>query len=318
MGGVRAVAARVEHRRRGYATRVVRASLDAMRARGEALSVLYPQVVRPYRRLGWEIAGTLLFRQVPPSVLARIAAPAVPIRRAGDVDRAAIRACYDRVARATNGFLDRPDGRWAWLFERFDEAFLFLAGNEGYVLYEHLDPPGNGPEGFRLLVRELVATTPGALRALWAMLGTTTSVVPNLFFRSGPVEPLAALLDGNEATVARERPWMLRLVDAPAAVAARGYPAHASGDVALDVADDWCPWNAGRWRLVVERGAGRLERGGAGVVRLGIGAFAALYSGWSTTDSLARTGLLDGGSEADRATLDDAFGGPTPWMLDEF
>lgn len=318
MGGLRAVAVRVEHRGRGHATRAVRASLEAMRARGEIISALYPQVVRPYRRLGWEIAGTLVFRRVVPAALREIGDAPLAVRRASEGDRPRIRACYDRVARTTNGFVARTDGRWAWLFARHDDAFTYVAGDDGYVTYRHLDPPGNGPEGFRLLVLDCVATTAEALRSLWATLAATASVVPTIAFRSGADEPLRALLGGNDVSVGHERPWMLRLVDAPSAIAARGWPADARAAVALDVDDATCPWNAGRWRLVVEDGAGRLERGGDGAVRLGVGSLASLYTGWSTTIALARTALLDGGSAADRAALDRAFAGPVPWMMDEF
>ncbi|MDT7572809.1 MAG: hypothetical protein QOE05_2983, partial [Actinomycetota bacterium] len=37
------------------------------------------------------------------------------------------------------------------------------------------------------------------------------------------------------------------LVDVPTALAGRSYAADV--DVVLDVVDDYCPWNAGRWRL---------------------------------------------------------------------
>ena len=40
--------------------------------------------------------------------------------------------------------------------------------------------------------------------------------------------------------------WV-RLVDVGAALSARGYA--ADGAVVLDVVDDFCPWNAGRWRV---------------------------------------------------------------------
>src|SRR5262249_36893578 len=113
MGGLRAVAVRVEQRGRGHATRAVRAALAAMRARGEVISTLYPQVVHPYRRLGWELAGTLFFRMVTPAALRAIAPSSIAVRRATDADRARLRACYDRVARTTNGFVDRTDGRWS-------------------------------------------------------------------------------------------------------------------------------------------------------------------------------------------------------------
>ena len=67
----------------------------------------------------------------------------------------------------------------------------------------------------------------------------------------------------------------------------------------------------------MSKGEGRLEPGGEGRVAMGLGAFASLYSGWASCAALARTGLLRGGSQADRAALDAAFGGPSPWMLDE-
>lgn len=318
MGGLRAVATRVEHRGRGAAAQAVRAALHAMRARGECLSALFPQVVRPYRRLGWEIAGTLFYRTVAPRVLSTLGESGIDVRRATADDHGRIRACYARVARETNGFLDRLPGRWEWFFERHEDAFWFVAGDEGYLLYQHLDPAPAGFEGFRINVLDLVATTPRALRALWSTVGACASVVPTAVFRSGPNDPLPALLDGLDVRVGHERPWMLRLVDAAAAIAARGWAREARAAVPLEIADPACPWNVGRHRLVVENGRARLEPGGSGAVRLGIGALSALYSGWSTTAVLARSGLLDGGSTAERAALDRVFAGPTPWMLDEF
>jgi predicted acetyltransferase len=316
MGGVRAVAVRPELRGRGYASRAVRAVLDAMRARGEVLSALYPATVRPYRRLGWEIAGTLFYRDVP----ARALPPAtrdVDVRRASSADRAVLRACYDHVARETDGFVDRPDHRWDWWLDRNATEHWYVAGDEGYVVYRHL-PIENVPDAFRILLLDFVATTPRAFRALWGLFADARSVVPSVVFRSGPSEPLAALLDDPDMVVRRERQWMLRLVDAAAAVATRGYRADAGARVALDVDDPVCPWNGGRWTLHVADGAGRLERGGDGVFRLGIGAFASLFSGWATTASLARAGLLEGGTAGDRRALDRMFAGPLPWMLDEF
>jgi hypothetical protein len=49
-----------------------------------------------------------------------------------------------------------------------------------------------------------------------------------------------------------------------------------------------------------------------------VNGFSSLYTGWATTAALERAGLLTGGSPAERAALDAAFGGATPWMLDEF
>jgi predicted acetyltransferase len=291
-----------------------------MRGRRQAVSALYPAVMRPYRNLGWEIAGTLLFREVPARSLAALATRDVPLRRATAADHDTVRARYDRLARDTGGFVDRPDGRWDWYFDRTSDDVLHLAGDDGYVLYRQLplDGPRPTPEAFRIFVLELVATTPRSLRALWGLLGDADSVVRSVVFRSGPTDPLTALLPAPDVVVLRERQWMLRLVDAAAAIAGRGYAAEVRATVALELRDPDCPWNAGRWTLRIADGRGRLEPGGTGGVALGIGALAALYSGWATTAWLDRAGLVEGGSEADRRALDRTFAGPVPWMLDEF
>src|SRR5262249_34701392 len=187
MGGVRAVMVRTELRGRGHATRVLRACLEAMRGRGEALSVLYPAVTRPYRNLGWEVAGTVVFRQVAPRALAALDPGELDVRRATAAARAAIRACSDRGARGMDGWLDRSVGRWDWFFDRFAEDHLFVAGDEGYLLYRIVDKPPAGPEGFRVLVLDLVAATSAAWRALWGMLARASSVVRMVFLRSGPI-----------------------------------------------------------------------------------------------------------------------------------
>ncbi len=52
--------------------------------------------------------------------------------------------------------------------------------------------------------------------------------------------------------------WMLRVIDAPAAIEARGFPAGVSVSVPLLVSDDTRPANSGRWRLTVSDGKGML------------------------------------------------------------
>src|SRR5262249_59792346 len=131
-----------------------------------------------------------------------------------------------------------------------------------------------------------------------AVLARAWSVVRMVCLRSGPVEPLMRAIETLDLTVTRERPWMLRLVDAPAAIAARGYADDVRVEVPLEITDAACPWNVGRHTLVVERGAGRLERGGSGAVRLGIRALASLYSGRGATPPPAPTRLRGPGGAA--------------------
>jgi hypothetical protein len=123
---------------------------------------------------------------------------------------------------------------------------------------------------------------------------------------------------------------MLRVVDAPAAIAARGFPAATSLTVPLHIADETRPANSGRWRLTVAGGAGTLDplgpdapAGAAGpaspavpAVTLGARGLAALYAGTPLV-TLRQAGLAAGGTAADDADLDAAFAA-NPFMLDAF
>jgi predicted acetyltransferase len=109
---------------------------------------------------------------------------------------------------------------------------------------------------------------------------------------------------------------MLRIVDAPAAIAGRGYPAGVSMSLALDITDAARPGNSGRWELEVSGGAGSLTRlgdapGEASAAALSVGArgLAALYAG-IPVPTLRLAGLAAGGDPAADDALSSAFTGP--------
>ena len=63
--------------------------------------------------------------------------------------------------------------------------------------------------------------------------------------RIGPADPLYWLTREPDVSLSERELWMLRLVDVPAAVAARGFPASAQLTVPLYVKDDTLGANAG-------------------------------------------------------------------------
>ncbi|MEP7026323.1 MAG: sterol carrier protein domain-containing protein, partial [Actinomycetota bacterium] len=142
-----------------------------------------------------------------------------------------------------------------------------------------------------------------------------------------------------DAGVTVKEPWMLRVIDAPAAIAGRGFPAAAELTATVVVEDAQLPVNTGTWQLTVSGGKGTLapavpglgEGGapaalglaagegapnGAGPLRLGARGFAALYAGVPVT-TLRLAGLAAGGDPVADAALGTAFGG-TAFMLDYF
>ena len=145
-----------------------------------------------------------------------------------------------------------------------------------------------------------------------------------VYARTGPASAFWWLTRERDADIAHRSRWMLRVVDAPAAIAARGFPAATSLTVPLRITDEARPANSGRWRLTVAGGAGTLDplgpAGTAGsaspAVTLGARGLAALYAGTPLV-TLRQAGLAAGGTAADDAALDAAFAA-TPYMLDAF
>ena len=228
------------------------------------------------------------------------------------------------MARGINGFLDRTEHWWEGGRRALAAFTKYVVEDEqgelvGYVTYRQLDGEHTAIGGdFQIVCKDLVWLTRDAGLALWRLLGSWANQAERIFYRAGPEEPALLLMPEQPFNPLGEVRWMSRIVDAPAAVAERGYPAGLDATASIELSDPQLPSNGGAWTLRVEKGEGRLEPGGEGAVQLGVGAFASLFTGWATTASLQRVGLLHGGSAEDRAALDAAFAGPTPWMLDEF
>ena len=80
----------------------------------------------------------------------------------------------------------------------------------------------------------------------------------------------------------RDGVWV-RLIDARAALSARSY--RPQGSVVIEVADEFCPWNAGRWRVGCD-GVDRTDD--APALRCDVSALGSVYLGGFTWTRLAR------------------------------
>lgn len=322
MAGLASVVVEHEQRGRGYASAVVRHALDAMRARGEAISSLMPATTRLYRGLGWEVAGVHGAQRIGTRNLSLLpAGDAAPIRRATLDDLAAIQSCYGAVAAERDGMLDRPD--WWWdhtITSRMPGMAISVVDGDdgdavdGYAVWERTD----AAEGHGITVHEVVARRSDAAIALWRLFGGTASQVREVEYFAPPEDPLFLLLPEQDQRPSWYLRWMLRIVDLPLAVAARGWRPGVRVEVDLDVRDRHAPWNDGRWRLHVDDGVASIDKGGIGSVHVSINALAAMYSGYASATSLARLGLVSGASTRELGALDALLAGPTPWLQDFF
>jgi predicted acetyltransferase len=331
MAGVAAVMVAPEDRGRGVGRRLMTAVLDEMAARGYPLSALYPATMPLYRSLGWELAGLRetaviparsLRDPAPPDPVIPAAGPDVTagparLRRAAPGDAEAVIAVLGRVHQGA-----RDCGAITW------DAASVARSLADPDLYTYLCDDGvlsyrwHSGNHDALLVERAEATSASAQRAFWAHVGSHASIADQVYARVGPAGVFWLLTRERDADVRHRSMWMLRVVDAPAAIAARGFPAAVSLTVPLAINDDARPANSGRWALSVTDGRGVLDPLTPPAARadppLTVGArgLAALYAG-TPVSTLRQAGLAAGGSPADDAALDTAFAG-TAYMLDAF
>jgi predicted acetyltransferase len=321
--GVASVKVAPEHRGRGIGRAMMTGLLGLMADRGYLVSALYPATVPLYRSLGWELAGAKYQFTVPARSLRTLAAPATgdvpvlpPVRRARAGDAALV---TDVIGRSHQ--LARDAGPLTW-DEQWQRDWLsdpgrysYLAGEaEGFASYRWGD--GGSDE---VVVERVHAATPGALRALWSVIASNASVARTVRGWTGPDDPFWWLTTERDATISRRSMWMLRIVDAPAAIAARGFPPAVSVRVPLRVTDPSRPANGGSWELTVADGnAALIPNGGVSPHPLILGprGLAALYAGIPVA-TLKMSGLAAGGTPDDDAALDAAFAA-TPYMVDNF
>lgn len=325
MGGVAGATVAHHLRGRGVGSRLLAAGLDLMAERGLVLSSLYPSLPLPYRRWGWEVAGDHVRRRLLLRDL--LALPPRPddvvLRPYVDDDLAAVVAVHDAVTRTEPGGL--VAGR-RWLRRAFrtdpdDPEFAVVAERDGEVVgaslaaKESTTAPGMA---FDLQVMRLFGVDWPVELALWHDLAGHHSVAEWATVNSRPADPLLfALPRALPGPDPSSHVWMSRLVDAPAAVAARGWPAVRAG-VPFALRDPRVPANDGHFVLEARDGEAALVPGGPGRVGVDIGTLSALWTGFVTPDAMARMGRLPGADPTDVEVLAALFAAPTPYLRDYF
>jgi predicted acetyltransferase len=322
MAGVASVAVAPEERGRGLGRRLMTDLLLEVAGRGYPISALYPATMSLYRSLGWELAGARETAEIParslrpltPPDLAPDAGP-VALKRAEPGDAGAVLSVIGRVHEAARDCgpitWDEASVR-EWLGDR--ELYAYLS-DDGFLIYRW----HNGNDA--LFVEGAEAISGPTVRAFWSHVGSHASIAEKVYVRVGAADAFWWLTRERDADVTHRSLWMLRVVDASAAIAARGFPAATSLSVPLDIADGTLPANSGRWELTVAEGKGSLNpltsRAAARPpLALGPRGLAALYAG-TPVATLRQAGLASGGSADGDAALDAAFGA-SAYMLDSF
>ncbi|MGH9050251.1 MAG: GNAT family N-acetyltransferase [Acidimicrobiia bacterium] len=311
------------HRRRGILTEIMRRQLDDAVARGESMAVLHASEGGIYRRFGYGVAtstiGFTLERRH--SAFLRPPPGGGRVRIVDDeTARKAFPEIFDRARRVRPGAVSRIPEWWSDQFFWLDEK---EAGTRFFATYES---PARALDGFasyrivekwesnlgrnRLELGDLVTVTPEARTALWRYL-CDIDLVETIATGACPVdEPLRWLLVESrrfQVTQLSDELWV-RLLDVPAALAARRYP--TSGRVVFEVVDELRPDGAAAGRFVLDAGPDGADAAPTDAdpdLVLAVADLGAAYLGDVTFSTLARAGLVEERTPGALARADAMF-----------
>ena len=305
--GVTSVSVQPTHRRRGVLTSMMRRQLDDVRERGEALAVLTASEPVIYGRFGYGVASEEVGVEID-TTRVRLALPdgvdGVRLRLVGlEEGLEACEAVYGKLVSGRPGLLARRPG-----WERHalvdpptnrngaSERHCVLAEVDGevrgYARYAVKAVWGpHGPDG-TVIVRDLDALDPVVRAALWRFLFgidlTSKVVAPN---RPADDPVLHLVSDIGRCAVSTSEGLFARLVDVGAALEARTYA--SAVDVVFEVADSFCPWNEGRWRLSGEaKGAVCARTADPADLALSVRELGSAYLGGFSLGAMARAGRV--------------------------
>ncbi|MBL7486703.1 GNAT family N-acetyltransferase [Frankia sp. AgB1.9] len=305
------------HTRRGLLTRLMRAQLEDAARRGDVVATLRASEATIYERFGYGVATQVGKLEVTRSrVRWRPTAPVGgPVRLVDPVDAWDLFARIHEEAAHQPGAIGRSRGWWnrhlRWVREATTAQLAVVHGEpgaeDGFALYEPVRTPDWHVDGNRAVrVTDFVAGTPAARAGLLRHL-TGLDFVDRIEFLEMPLDdPLPAALTDSRAvrlTWAEDETW-LRLLDVPAALAARTYT--GPGRVTVEVGDPLLPANAGVYEISAA-GATRVSTSTPADLRTGIAELGAVYLGGTRWWQLASAGRVEARNPAAVATADTLF-----------
>jgi predicted acetyltransferase len=328
--GVTLVGVLPTHRRRGVLSAMMRAQLDACRERGEAVAYLWATEDTIYGRFGYGIASFTGEIDLPRERSAYYGpfesvgqARIVALEEAEDL----VAPVYERVALETPGMFARTSAWWhtraladpSWRRRGSGELqCVVLAAQDGpvaYALYRISPAFERGVQTGAVEVVEAMGDSPKATRAIWRYL-LDVDWMARMKAALLPLDhPLLLLLAEPRRLrfSIRDGLWV-RLVDVGPALSARSY---ATADtVIVEIADGFCPWNAGRWAI---SDSGVKQTGTEPDLRCDVTALGSVYLGGFTWTQLARALRVEERRQGAIARADALFGsGRAPWCPEIF
>ena len=326
--GITYVGVLPSHRRRGVLTELMRAQLDDLHQRGEPLAALWASEPVIYGRFGYGIASPsasmeaekagFAFRDDPgPSGRARL----LKKEEARDL----FPPIFERARPQRHGMLSRSEARWDarvndpehWRDGASPKYYVLIeldGRGEAFAMYRIKEKWERGMPQSELVLVDAVATSTEATRELWRFIFNVDLVAKVSFWNYDPGTPLFLMVqDARRLQLKLADGIWLRLVEVGEALRRRSYA--GDGSVTLEIRDEFCAWNEGKYRAGGD--AGPTEE--PAELRLSAADLASAYLGAFSFERLAASGRVEELAEGAVARATALFGTPLPpWCPEPF
>jgi predicted acetyltransferase len=264
VAGVSMVGTLPIHRRKGHLRKLTQRHFEMLyESRQQPITALNASMAAIYQRFGYGIVSSKNTYNFEPRHLQFSAGCVIPgsFYEAGDNDMATILEIYDKFAVPRVGCLQRD--------EKLEVApgapltvlaippspvppmkLIYQEGEKplSYVIYSVTR--GLKPGDQQLNIHDLAWVTPQAYRAIWECFANM-DLVRNITWGRVPTDdPLPhILLEPRKLGSVNGDGLLARFVDVARAIPMRPYREEAS--LTFELIDDFCSWNAGKWKLEV-------------------------------------------------------------------
>ena len=299
IAGVANIAVQPTHTRQGVMTRMMHHQIHDIHDRGEPLAALFATESIIYGRFGYGI-GSLYERW---TIDRHHTGYSLPFERPGRisfVDPADIARdlpeIFRRATAGRPGVFQRPIHQW----KRDSQAPEHTQGGQGGLFYVAYEENGrvDGYAAYRIIgtnlcVNELMAVTSQSNTALWRFCFDVDRMSTTEALRRPVDDPLPWLLADPRRLQrsTRDGVWV-RVIDVNAALKLRRYM-HCD-QLVIEVRDDLCPWNAGRFKLESSNEGGECRASDSSPdLLINVTNLASAYMGAVSFSTLAMAGLVD-------------------------
>jgi predicted acetyltransferase len=296
----------------------MRAQLDDVHERGEPMAALWASEEPIYGRFGYGVAGFCGEIALPHeyTAFAQSVEPAGGLRFLEQEEvLEELPPVFERIRTDWPGMFSRNPLWWEHREvedppERRDGAgpkrWIAYEQNgsiEGFAVYRHKPEWEHGSTIAELRVIEAFGSSADAMREVWGFLLAIDWKATVKSWLLPPDHPLFLLLEAPRRLRYRlgDSLWV-RLVDVGVALSGRSYFSDES--LVLEVTDDFCPWNEGRWKLE----GGHAERTKEEPdLRLPVQSLGSAFLGGVQFAALARAGRVEELREGALARADGLF-----------